>query len=390
MLSALVGKDLLRTTLLIIFLVALAYFFPYMPLFLLLVLLAGLLAISLHDGAILLEKVCRIPQKWGVIIALSASIIVIAGVVVVLSAPFYGSLRSFLASLPGDLESSRPYFTSLLESPLGRSPIVSVDFFSTVADWFSENAAIIDLNLPALFPPVGTLIWQLLGAMIIIMVIIATGVYIAMTPISLLNAFLRLFSSDNRWRAQKVLSDLYEGLHVWPIATILSIFAVGAMTSTTYWVIGLPSALLLGVVAGLLQIIPYFGAVIAAIPTVIVAANQSAALALITLVTIIVVQIINRNVIVPAIMSRVVHVHPAVIALSIVPIYWIFGLLGVFLVVPICVTCKVLIRDLWIERPTRRRNERKSALLTPDSDLDEFQDGQQDPEKLQRPLRNRG
>ena len=382
MFSALVGKDLLRTVLLIIFLVALAYFFPYMPLFLLLVLLAGLLAISLHDGAILLEKVGNIPRKWGVIIALTASVIVLMGVVVALSAPFYGSLKSFLASLPGDLESSRPYFRSLLESPLGRTPIISVDFFTTMGEWFAENAAMFDFNLPALFPPVGTLIWQLLGAMIIIMVVIAAGVYIAMTPISLLNAFLRLFSTDNRWRAQKVLNDLYEGLHIWPVATILSIVAVGTMTSITYWIIGLPSALLLGVIAGLLQIIPYFGAVIAAIPAVITAATQSSALVLITIVTVIVVQIINRNVIVPAIMSKVVHVHPAVIALSIIPIYWIFGILGVFLVVPICVTCKVLIRDLWIERPTRRRN-RGTALVTPDSDSHNAGNGLEKPEELQ-------
>ena len=49
--NALTGKDLIRTVLLIVFLVALAYFFPYLPLFLIMVLIAGLIAISLHDGA---------------------------------------------------------------------------------------------------------------------------------------------------------------------------------------------------------------------------------------------------------------------------------------------------------------------------------------------------
>lgn len=354
--NALTGKDLIRTVLLIVLLVALAYFFPYLPLFLIMVLIAGLIAISLHDGAHLLEKV-GIPRKWGVMITLIAAVSVFMSVGFVLSAPFYGQLKAFLAELPEDLESSRPFFKGLLEVPLERVPLVSTEFFSVLADWFSENAAIFDLDLPALFPPVGTLVWGLISALIIVMVVVATGIYLAMTPVSLLNAFLRLFNKKTRGRAGKVLRDLYEDLHTWPIATLLSMAAVGTMMGSAYWMIGLPSALLLGVVAGLLEVIPYFGAVIAAIPAVITAAAVSPTLVFFTLLTVILVQTINRNVVIPSIMSKVVKVHPAIVAISVIPIYWIFGLLGVFLVVPICVVFKVLIRDLWIERPDRRKQE---------------------------------
>ena len=357
--GALSGKGLIRTVLLIVFLVALAYFFPYLPLFLLMVLIAGLVAISLHDGARLLERF-GIPRKWGVVITLVAAVSVFVSVGLLLSAPFYAQLKEFLASLPEDLRSTRPFFKELLRGPLGRTPLIGVEFFSVLADWFSENAAIFDLNLPALFPPVGTLVWQLVSALIIVMVVIATGAYLAMTPISLLNAFLRLFSKENRTRVNKVLRDLYEGLHTWPVATLLSMAAVGAMTSFAYWLIGLPSALLLGVVAGLLEVIPYFGAVIAAIPAVITAATVSPTLVFLTLLTVIAVQTINRNIIIPTIMSKVVKVHPAVVAISVIPIYWVFGVLGIFLVVPICVTFKILIYDLWISRSSRLKREARS------------------------------
>ena len=354
--NVLAGRDLIRTVLLILFLVALAYFFPYLPLFLLMILVAGLIAISLHDGARLLERF-RIPRKWGVMITLTAIVFVFMSVGFVLSAPFYDQLKAFVASLPEDLRSSLPFFKEYLKGPLGRIPLISVDFFSVLADWFSENAAIFDLNLPSLFPPVGTLVWRLVSALIILMVVLATGIYLAMTPISLLNAFLRLFDKDKRGRVNKVLGDLYEGLHIWPVATLLSMAAVGAMTSLAYWLIGLPSALLLGVVAGLLEVVPYFGAVIAAIPAVITAATVSPTLVFLTLLTVIVTQTVNRNIIVPSIMSKVVRVHPAVVAISVIPIYWIFGFFGVFLVVPICVVVKVLVRDLWIERPSRLSRE---------------------------------
>lgn len=300
---ALTGKDLLRTVLLIIFLVALAYFFPYLPLFLLMILIAGLIAISLSDGARLLERV-GVPRRWGVTITLVATLSVFVSVGLVLSSPFYAQLKDFLAALPEDMESARPYFKRLLEGPLGEAPLVSTDFFSVLADWFSENAAIFDLNLPALFPPVGTLVWDLLSAIIVLIVLLVTGVYLAMTPVS------------------------------------------RTMTSFAYWVIGLPSPLLLGVVAGLLEIVPYFGPVVAAIPAVLTAATESPTLVFLILLTIIAIQTINRNDIIPTVMSRVVRVHPAVVALSVIPIYWVFGVLGLFLVVPICVVGKILIQDL--------------------------------------------
>ena len=363
MASALKGRDLFRTVLLIIFLVALAYFFPYMPLFLLMVLVAALVAISLSDGALLLEKV-GIPRKWGVSITLLSAVFLFMSIALVLSSPFYEATKRFLNSLPGTEQEALPFFKDLLESPLSKTPLLSTDFFSTMGKWFAENAAMFDLNLPALFPPVGTLVWQVLGALIIFMVLFATGVYIAMTPLSLLRIFLRLFNKDNRGRALKIINDLYEGLHAWPIATLLSIVAVGAMTSTAYWLLGLPSALLLGVVAGLLEVIPYFGAVIAAIPAVIVAISVSPTHVFLTILTIIVVQTINRNIIIPAVMSKVVKVHPALVAISVIPIYWIFGIFGIFLVVPICIVGKVLVRNLWIERPSRVRREQRNEAVT--------------------------
>ncbi len=365
--SALKGRDLFRTVLLIIFLVALAYFFPYFPLFLLMVLVAALVAVSLSDGALLLEKV-GIPRKWGVSITMLSAVLLFLGIGMLLSSPFYTALKKFLASLPGTEQESLPFFKNLLEAPLNQTPLISTDFFSTMGEWFAENAAMFDFNLPGLFPPVGTLMWQVLGALIIFMVLIATGVYIAMTPISLLRIFLRLLNKDNRGRALKIINDLYEGLHAWPIATLLSMIAVGIMTSTAYWLLGLPSALLLGVVAGLLEIIPYFGAVIAAIPAVIVAISVSPTHVLLILITIIVVQTINRNILIPSIMSKVVKVHPAVVAISVIPIYWIFGIFGIFLVVPICIVSKVLVRNLWIERPSRvRREQRKEAVVISES-----------------------
>ena len=363
MANALKGRDLFRTVLLIIFLVALAYFFPYMPLFLLMVLVAALVAISLSDGALLLEKV-GIPRKWGVSITLLSAVFLFMSIALVLSSPFYEATKRFLNSLPGTEQEALPFFKDLLESPLSKTPLLSTDFFSTMGKWFAENAAMFDLNLPALFPPVGTLVWQVLGALIIFMVLFATGVYIAMTPLSLLRIFLRLFNKDNRGRALKIINDLYEGLHAWPIATLLSIVAVGAMTSTAYWLLGLPSALLLGVVAGLLEVIPYFGAVIAAIPAVIVAISVSPTHVFLTILTIIVVQTINRNIIIPAVMSKVVKVHPALVAISVIPIYWIFGIFGIFLVVPICIVGKVLVRNLWIERPSRVRREQRNEAVT--------------------------
>jgi predicted PurR-regulated permease PerM len=98
------------------------------------------------------------------------------------------------------------------------------------------------------------------------------------------------------------------------------------------------------------MIVPYFGALASMIPPVLYALTFSPGKALIVAVLYIVTHQVESNMIQPLVVARVVELHPAVVAIGVVAVDTLFGFVGLFVAVPILVTIKILIEELWIKR----------------------------------------
>jgi predicted PurR-regulated permease PerM len=86
------------------------------------------------------------------------------------------------------------------------------------------------------------------------------------------------------------------------------------------------------------------------IPPVLYALTFSPGKALIVAVLYIVTHQVESNMIQPLVVARVVELHPAVVAIGVVAVDTLFGFVGLFVAVPILVTIKILIEELWIKR----------------------------------------
>jgi len=115
---------------------------------------------------------------------------------------------------------------------------------------------------------------------------------------------------------------------------ILSLF-VGALNWLGYTVIGLPYALPLALIAGVLELIPTIGPILGAIPALIIAITVSPTLFLLTLFVYMGVQILESNVLVPKVMQRVIGVHPIIIILSVIIGGKLMGITGALLSIPL-------------------------------------------------------
>jgi predicted PurR-regulated permease PerM len=99
--------------------------------------------------------------------------------------------------------------------------------------------------------------------------------------------------------------------------------------------IGVPFALLLGIFSGLISFIPYLGALISVVLPVLLA---------------LIIQQIEGNLLQPIVMSRAVDLHPALVIFAILVMGTLFGLIGVFLAVPLVAVLQVLVRELWVQK----------------------------------------
>lgn len=146
----------------------------------------------------------------------------------------------------------------------------------------------------------------------------------------------------------------------WVRGQLILMLTIGVVTSIAYIVLGLENAILLGVIAGITEIIPIVGPAIGAIPALIVAFVEGGPeLALLVAGVYIVIQVIEGNVLVPMVMKNAVGLPPFVVVVSLLIGAAVGGFVGALLAVPVAAALAVM-----GERAQARRSS--VALETPD------------------------
>jgi predicted PurR-regulated permease PerM len=117
---------------------------------------------------------------------------------------------------------------------------------------------------------------------------------------------------------------------------------VGGLAALAFSILGLPSALALGLAAGLFEAVPLAGPVLGALPAAIVAFSIDPATGFWTLGAIALIQVVENAVLVPRIMSRAVGVHPLVTLLALAAFTSLFGLAGAVLAIPLAAVLQMV------------------------------------------------
>jgi predicted PurR-regulated permease PerM len=175
-----------------------------------------------------------------------------------------------------------------------------------------------------------------------------TGVYLAVQPSMYCTGLIKLFPRQWRANAGETLDDIGNALRLWLLGQLIQMLLIGLMSAFATWLIGLPSPLALGFIAGLLEFIPYLGPILAGIPAVLVAATKDLNAVIWTLVAYIVIHQTEGNLLAPIIQRRMVSIPPAVILLGIVVVNFVFGTVAMIFATPIVVVAFVMIKKLYV------------------------------------------
>lgn len=133
----------------------------------------------------------------------------------------------------------------------------------------------------------------------------------------------------------------------WVLAQLTLAVIIGVVVGVGLWIIGVKYALVLGLLSGLLEIIPVIGPIIAAIPGVVVGLSQSLTIGLIALAYYIFTQQVENHVLVPNIMRRAVGLNPLVTLIAILLGARLAGTVGVILSVPMATVLSIFLSDIF-------------------------------------------
>ena len=180
-----------------------------------------------------------------------------------------------------------------------------------------------------------------------ILPLIVAGIYIAISPGVYRDGLVMLFPRRGR-RDSRHHRCCWGGASLWLRAQLLAMIIVGILIAMGLALVGVPSPLALGLIAGVAEFVPIVGPVIGAIPALLLASTQDWHTIVWTLAVFVVVQQIESNLIMPLVAGRAVAVPPAVGLFAVVAIGVLFGPLGLLLGYPLAIVIDVAVRKLYV------------------------------------------
>lgn len=182
------------------------------------------------------------------------------------------------------------------------------------------------------------------GASLVFVILIPVYIFLLLFYQPLLLEFIhRLFSADKQVEVSTVISKTKKIIQSYLIGLMTEAFIVAVLYSIALLVLGIQYAVLLAIIGALLNLIPYLGAIIAAIlPMAIALATESPVYALLVLAAYIFIQIIDNNFIIPRVVASKVRLNALVSIIVVIAGGALWGIAGMFLSIPLTAIVKVI------------------------------------------------
>jgi predicted PurR-regulated permease PerM len=160
---------------------------------------------------------------------------------------------------------------------------------------------------------------------------------------------LSLIPHRIRQRGEQVLDALADALRRWLITQFIAMLAIGGVTAIVLLVLHVPGALPLAILAGLLEFVPTVGPILSAIPAVAMAFVESPEKAAVVAVAYIGIQFLENHLLIPILMKEGVDLPPVLTILTQATMALAFGIMGLFVAVPVLVVATILVKMLYVE-----------------------------------------
>ena len=194
----------------------------------------------------------------------------------------------------------------------------------------------------------GRLILSLGSGLADLLVVLVAGIFLAAQPRFYAGGAIKLVPSSKRKLVGEAMDESENALRLWLKGQLLAMLVVGLLVGLGLWALGMPSALALGLLAGLLEFVPFAGPLIAALPAVLLSLAVGPDMALWVVLLYFAVQQFEGYVLTPLVQQYAVDLPGVVLLFSLIGFGTLFGTLGLILAAPLTVVSYVLVKRLYV------------------------------------------
>jgi predicted PurR-regulated permease PerM len=279
----------------------------------------------------------RVPRVLAVVIVYVIGLAILAGAVVLVVPPVISQLQTFITVFA-------PFISEALGIQVDPSQFGQG---SLVANFESVLSSVRSGGFSAAVPQIIAVGSAAFGGVTAAVLVLILALYLVAEKTALVRAISFATPEDYQPFVMQTAMKVRERLGSWLRGELMLMFAIFILTYIALSILGIPYALVLALLAGLLEVIPFIGPLLSGIPAVILALAISPFHAIATALAYLIIQVAEGNVLVPKIMQKATGINP-IISLLCVLIGWrLGGMVGAILSIPLANAVSVLIAEVF-------------------------------------------
>lgn len=198
-----------------------------------------------------------------------------------------------------------------------------------------------------------TTIGGVFNGLVGVIVVLVLSFYIIVEESAVKTLFQNVIPNEYQEFASSLVWSVTNRLGDWLRGQLILGMIIGLLYFIAFSIIGLPYALLLALLGGLLEFVPYLGPLVAGIPALIIAATLSPLHLIFTVAGMILIQQLENNVLVPKIMERAVGLNPIMSIVAVLIGAQLFGIVGALFAIPVATAISVVTIEFYQYRKRR-------------------------------------
>lgn len=320
---------------------------------LLLAFAAIVFATAINQLVKLLQQKFKLSRKHAIAISVTGVLTFLIGFIALVIPPFVEQFKELVTLVPIGLEQLsnwNKWLHNLLPNELIEDVRSLESVTQNIRAWLDDLVG----NFFDLFS-------STLGMVLNSLLVIVVTVMLLANPTPYKQSFLLMFPAFYRQRVQTILKKCEKNLGGWAIGILFNMAIIAILSGIGLWALGVRLPLANSLVAGLLTFIPNLGPVLSVVPPTAMALLDAPWKALAVVALYIVIQQLESNVLTPIVMKKQVSLLPAITLLSQVAFAVFFGILGLFLALPITVVAQVWLKEVLVKDILDRWQPKQNA-----------------------------
>ena len=341
-----VNINISTSTIIKIILIFLLLYFLYLIKDILAILFVSLILASAVDPWVDWMRNKKIPRSIAILFIYLVVLSVIGSVIYLIIPPIAKEIGEISVNFPQYLEKIISAFSALKEYSSQHGVLNNIQ----------DSLGSVSSNLQKAAGGVFSTISNIFGGIFSFFLILVITFYMVVEEGAIKKLVWSIAPEKHQPYIMQLINRMQKKIGLWLRGQLILSLVIFILTYTGLLILGVEYALVLALIAGLTEFVPYLGPILGAIPAVFLAFAQSPTLAVFVIVLFFVIQQVENNILVPKIMQKTVGLNP-IVSISVLMIgFKIAGVVGAILAIPVATAISVFIKDLFENKANVDKN----------------------------------